>query len=204
MTPRPGTFLTRSSELLLGVCALGLLLAATPARANELQVLKQQLEAMQKKIDALERKSAPKEAPANAVTAGDFKGSLKLPGSDTSFSIYGYVKGDAIFNSRSAGGQNPIGDQFLLPSAIPVGPTAGANERKQVTLHARQTRLGIRSVTPNTPWGPLTTLFELDLFGASLSGGPTVANSAGDELVSNRNSPSLRHAYGTIGNLGFG
>lgn len=195
------SFLPRTNGILFAT--LGLLLSPTAARADDLQVLKQQLEAVHKKIEQLE-KGAQKAAPANAVTAGDFKGSFKLPGTDTSLSIYGFVKGDAIFSDRSAGGQNAIGDQFLLPSAIAVGPTAGANEKRQLTLHARQSRLGIRSVTPNTPWGPVTTLFEWDLFGASLAGGPGLANSAGDELVSNRTAPSLRHAYGTIGNLGVG
>lgn len=216
------SFRTKSeftSAALLGASALGLLLAGTPTRADDLQVLKQQIEAMQKKIEQLEKSQTTQErtqqeiktkveagavSPASVVTAGDFKGSYKLPGTDTSFSVYGFVKGDAIISSRSAGGQNAIGDQFLLPSAIPVGPGAGGNERKQTTLHARQSRLGLRTSTPNTPWGLVTTLLELDLFGASNAGGPALANSSGDELVSGRNAPSLRHAYATIGNFGIG
>ncbi len=208
---RPGT-------ALVGVSALGLILMGAPARADELQSLKQQLEAIQQRIERLEKSQATQQkaqkelktrvdegtvSPATVVTAGDFKGSFKLPGTDTSFSIFGYVKGDVIVSSRSAGGQNAIGDQFLVPSAIPVGPTAGANEKNQTTFTARQSRLGVRSSTP-TSYGPLSTLLEVDFYGPGLGGGQTLAGSAGDELVSNRNAPSLRHAYGTLGNLGVG
>ncbi len=207
---------------LLGVSALGalgLLSAGAPTWADDLQVLRQELEAMQKKVEQLEKSQAAQEkaqkdletkveegvvSPANAVTAGDFRGSFKLPGTDTSLSIYGFVKGDVIFSSRSAGGQNSISDQFLNPGGIPVGPTAGANEKNQLTLHARQTRLGVRSSTPTTRWGPLSTVLEVDFFGPGLGGGPALANSAGDELVSGRTAPALRLAYGTIGNLGVG
>lgn len=197
--------------------ALGLVLMSGQARADELGSLKQQLEVLQDKIEHLEKnqtrhEQARKEletkvekaaAPANAVTAGDLKGSFKLPGSNTSVNIGGFIKGDVIISSRSAGGQNALGDQFLLPSAIPVGPAAGANEKNQTTLTARQSRLSIRTSTP-TGFGPLTTLLEGDFYGASLAGGTGIPNSAGDELVSGRNALSLRHAYGTIGNLGVG
>jgi len=130
-------------------------------------------------------------AQANAVTGGDIPGSFKLPGSDTSVRIGGYVKLDALFNSRSAGA-NSQGDQLLVPGLIPVGPGAGDNESNQLTMHARQSRLNVTTSTP-TGYGPLTTFIEGDFFGAD-----------GNQVVSNSHNFRLRHAFGTIGNFGAG
>lgn len=206
------------ASVLLRMSVLGVLLAAAPARAeDDVQALKRQLEALQQKIEQLERNQAQQNAvqqkqeqvqkelqskaqktdsvfPANVVTAGDFPGSFKLPGTNTSFSIFGFLKGDAVFSSRSAG-VNSAADQFFSPAAIPVGPGAGDNEKRQVTLHARQSRFGIRTVTPATPFGPVTILVEGDFFG-------TPSNL--DESTSNGAAFRLRHAYATIGNLGIG
>lgn len=213
MKNKPDRLISRPLRA-LGVMSVSVLLAA-PARGGEINDLKRQLEVLQEKIEQVEQnQSKQKEAQreletkvetAAVVTAGDTKGSFKLPGLNTSVTIAGFIKGDVVFSSRSAGGQNNLGDQFLLPSSIPVGPTAGANEKNQLTLTARQSRLAVRTSTP-TPFGAFTTLLEGDFYGASLAGGGAggIANSAGDELVSGRNALSLRHAYGTIGNLGVG
>ena len=91
--------------------------------------------------------SDPKAAPGNAVTAGATKGSFKLPGADTSVTIGGYVKLDAIFSDKSVG-VDSVGDQQLNASLIPVGPAAGTHKKDQVTLHARQTRLSLATSTP--------------------------------------------------------
>jgi hypothetical protein len=128
------------------------------------------------------------QAPAGPVTGGDTPGSFKLPGSDTSVRIGGFLKLDAVFSSRSAGVNNQ-GDQLLTPQTIPVGPGAGDNERRQLTLHARESRLNVGTSTP-TKHGPLVTFVEGDFFG-----------SPGNESVSNSNDFRLRHAYGSLGGL---
>lgn len=125
------------------------------------------------------------------VTGGATPGSFKLPGSDTSIAIFGYAKLDAIYSTRSAG-VAALGDQFLFPSQIPVGPGAGDNEKRQFTLHARQSRFGVRTATP-TDWGPVSVLIEGDLFGAD-----------GNESTSNSHSLRLRHAWGSIGPFSAG
>jgi hypothetical protein len=81
------------------------------------------------------------------VTAGATPGSFKLPGSQTSVTLGGYVKFDAIYSNHSAG-VGSTGDQELEPGSIPVGPAAGANERNQVKLHARQSRVFAKTSTP--------------------------------------------------------
>lgn len=125
-------------------------------------------------------------APANAVTGGATPGSFKLPGSDTSVKIGGYIKVDGIFNSRSAGG---TADQELEAGGIPL---SDANEDRQLTLHARQTRLNIGTSTPSA-LGEVKTFLEGDFFGAS-----------GNEVVSNSHNLRLRHAFGSIGGLLIG
>ncbi|THF59321.1 hypothetical protein E6O51_16155 [Pseudothauera rhizosphaerae] len=176
--------------------AIAAALAAPAAHADtqdELKVLKAQIEALQKSLAALEQKQNRIEtqvSPANVVTAGATKGSFKLPGSDTSIKIGGYVKLDAIHSSRSAGA-NSQADLVLVPGSIPVG-NAADNEKRQTKLHARQTRLNLGTHTP-TAWGDLTTFFEIDFFGAD-----------GNEIVSNSNNVRLRHALASLGPLSVG
>jgi hypothetical protein len=179
--------IARPKTLLLSIaaaCAGGL---GAAARADELQDLKAQLDALTKKVAEMESKQ-PAAAPANAVTGGATPGSFKLPGSNTSVTVGGYVKLDAIYSDKSAG-VNSTADQEYEAGAVPVGPDAGANERNQVKLHARQSRLFVKTATPSA-YGDLGTYLEFDLFGAS-----------GNESVSNSNNLRLRHAYGTLGPL---
>jgi len=130
---------------------------------------------------------------AAPVTGGATKGSFKLPGSDTSVSLGGYVKLDAILSDKSAG-VDSVGDQALNASLIPVGPGAGAHKKDQVTLHARQTRLSLSTSTP-TGLGEMRTYVEGDFFGDLLNS---------NESVTNSNGFRLRLAYGALGNFSAG
>jgi hypothetical protein len=169
--------------------AASLAALVAPAHADELSDVKAQVDLLLKRVAELEKKPAAA-APmaANVVTGGATKGSFKLPGSDTSVTIGGYVKLDAVFSDKSAG-VGSTGNMELEPGTIAVGPNAGANERNQVKLHARQSRLFVKTSTP-TGYGELGTYLEYDLFGAN-----------GNESVSNSNGLRVRHAYGTLGGL---
>lgn len=174
--------------------ALAATVAAPPVQADALSDLRTQIETLQKQVDALTKQPPAAAAPpatAQAVTGGATPGSFKLPGSETSVTIGGYAKLDAIYSSRSAGVAS-LGDQFLFPSLIPVGPDAGANEKNQVTLHGRQSRLLVRTSTPSR-FGAVTTLIEGDFFGAD-----------GNESSSNSHALRIRHVYGSIGKLSGG
>jgi hypothetical protein len=174
--------------------AIGLSGTATVARAGEMEDLRAQLEALQKKFSELERKQEAAEkkqaaaAPNNVVTGGATKGSFKLPGSNTSVIVGGYVKLDAVFSNPSAGVDTKA-DLSLDPTAIPVGPTAGSNEHNQLKFGARESRLFVKTNTP-TSLGDLNTHVEFDFYGAD-----------GNESVSNSHGFRLRHAYGTLGNF---
>jgi hypothetical protein len=182
------------AKALVSAIALGLAGSATAVRADELQDLKTQIEALQKKVGELEMKQETVEkkqavaVPDNFVTGGTTKGSFKLPGSNTSVTLGGYVKLDAVFSNPSAG-VDTKGDLFLDPTTIVVGPDAGNNERNQVKFGARESRLFVKTNTP-TAFGDLNTHVEFDFYGAD-----------GNESVSNSHGFRLRHAYGTLGNL---
>lgn len=105
---------------------------------------------------------------------GDFPGSLRIPGSKTSFQIGGYVQLDSIFDSDRIGNK----DAFVV-SAIPTGgDKTGAGDSN---FSIRQTRLFLKTQTPTDNWGDLVTYVEIDFFGTD-----------GAE-------PRIRHAYGQIG-----
>lgn len=121
------------------------------------------------------------------------KPTFLFPGTDTSVTLGGYIKLDAILSDKSAG-VDSVGDQMLNPNLIPVGPDAGAHKKNQVTLHARQTRLSFATSTP-TSRGDLTTYVEGDFFGDLPNGNETSTNSSGFRL---------RHAYGALGGFSAG
>jgi hypothetical protein len=182
------------TKVLVSAIAVGLGGLASAVEADTLQDMKAQIETLQKKVLELEQKQQTAEqkqaaaAPDNVVTGGATKGSFKLPGSNTSVTLGGYVKLDAVFSNPSAG-VDTKGDLSLDPTTIPVGPGAGNNERNQVKFGARESRLFVKTNTP-TSMGDLNTHVEFDFYGAD-----------GNESVSNSHGFRLRHAYGTLGNL---
>jgi hypothetical protein len=105
---------------------------------------------------------------------GDFPGSVRIPGTKTSFQIGGYVQADAIFDADRIGNK----DAFVV-STIPTGGTkTGAGD---TNFSIRQTRLFLKTQTPTENWGDLVTYIEVDFMGTD-----------GAE-------PRIRHAYGQIG-----
>jgi hypothetical protein len=123
-------------------------------------------------------------APADAVVGGDFPGSFKLPGSDTSLAIHGYTKLDFFYDPDAR-----IGDSFVQ-SSIPGNHNALSNTGPQVRLSARQSRISFETRTP-TDYGQVGTYIQGDFFGTS-------PGSAGGNNTSNFR---IRHAYGTLGNF---
>lgn len=116
-----------------------------------------------------------------AVTVGDVKGTFKIPGTETSLGMGGYIKADVLLNNVSAG-RDRLGDQLFLPSQIPIG---AAGEHSQVTFHAKESRLWLKSFTPSS-FGDINTYVEIDFLG-----------DAGTSTYT----PRLRHAYGSMGNF---
>lgn len=165
----------------------------------EVDALKEQMRILMERIDQLEQQQATSDqqveeklaemegkvdtVPANVVVGGDIPGSFKLPGSDTSVAVSGYVKGDFIYDLDA-----DVGDSFSVASI----PLDSAPDRDNVRLHARQSRLRVKSHTDLGNGGAIDTHIEGDFFGGG-----------GNQFFSNSSSFRIRHAYGAY-NTGNG
>ena len=169
----------RVGAAILGLAA-ALAICAAPAGGSEIDDLKkqvqklmkriEQLEANEKKMDAAQKKLA--EDSKKALATGDFPGSWKMPGTNTSVSFSGYVKFDAIHDFNT-----DLGDSFEAYSDFPL---KGVDDRPKTSFHARQSRIRFDSLT-KTDAGDLKTRIEGDFY--YNSGAPF----------------RLRHAYGSLG-----
>src|SRR5437764_8186143 len=81
---------------------------------------------------------------------GDFPGSVRIPGTKTSFQIGGYVQLDAIFDTDRIGNK----DSFVVSSIPTGGEKTGAGS---TNFSVRQTRLFLKTQTPTANWGDLGT-----------------------------------------------
>ena len=198
--------------------AAALALALSPAaRADELSDLKAQLDAamksmqaLQKRVEALEAEKATAAAPAPATAAAPpaaaqpaeravaAAGVVVAPNEKpvegapdagkARLEVYGFVQADIIqdFNQM-----NPQWDATLRPSQIPVNcppntvpGDAGCGANGATTFSVRQSRLGFNGFLP-TSMGELRTQFEFDLFGVGADAGQTTFR--------------LRQAWGELG-----
>jgi len=165
---------------------MALALFAAPAAGGEIDDLKAQIKALMERLEALEARekkmkadmmAAQEAAQKKAVATGDFPGSWKMPGTNTSVSFSGYVKLDAIHDI-----DQDLGDSFFIydwgggGSAIALD---GGTSEPKTSLHARQTRLRFDSLTP-TGAGQLKTRIETDFYGGG-------------------NALRMRHAYASLG-----
>lgn len=152
-------------------------LAGTPAAAAEIDELKAQIEALQKRlgeIEARQKEMGAKQAPAaKAVMGGAKPGSWRMPGSDTSVSFSGYVKADAYYDTGKQDGET------FSAASIPLDDQQADIDDGRFGLGARQSRIRFDTDTP-TGWGGLSTRIETDFYGS------------GKVL-------RLRHAYASLG-----
>ena len=118
------------------------------------------------------------------VTAGDFEGSISLPGSTASMRIGGYVQADMGYDFDSLG----FSDSLNLRT-IPLDGSS-SDGREVFRSHARYTRLNF-DVRDQTRLGEFRSFLELAFFG---SGNDTT----------NNYTPVLRHAAAGVGDVFVG
>ncbi len=180
---------------LLGGVALSVMAAG--AQADELSALKAQLESLQARVNTLETQPATTTVPdgVSLISFARGQGTLAnwgpdqtahegtqpadrgftinvtptadMPAPVAEIVVYGYVKGDVIYDFNHF-----VGDSFA-PSALASSPR---REKDHITLHAKQTRFGIKSKV-DTAIGQIRTVVEGDFFTGT-------------------NTFRLRHAYG--------
>ena len=156
--------------------------AIAPANADERAAVEAQIEALQARVGALEaRRARARVTAAAAVERGSKPRSWKLPGTNTSMQLGGYAKLDIIYDLNASSGDT------LGITGLPIDGSAAGNRQGNFRIHARQSRLWIKTWTP-TDWGGMATVIEADFFGGG-----------GNQLVSNSNSFRIRKAYGRLG-----
>ena len=170
-----------------GLAVTALLLGATgAARADGHASLKQELRMLNERMQELEAKLAETEGKVDEtrdraiLSTGKSPGSFLIPGTDTEFSISGYVKADFIYDLKQKQGST------IYPAGLDMKP---GDEQGHFQAHAKQSRLKISTSTP-TPLGDLNTVIETDFFGTG-----------GNENQSNSYGMRLRNAYVQIGGL---
>jgi TolA-binding protein len=126
------------------------------------------LEARIRKIEAATQKSP--ELPPDIVSAGDFPGSIRIPGTDAAIKFGGRIRTSGVLTL------DPLGtDDRFLTNSIPVGEPPTSGEAKRTNISARASRLNIEFRTPSGA-EELRAYFEGDFAGEA-------------------NSFRLRHAY---------
>lgn len=170
--------------LLAAAMGAGLVPAVHAADADRMGQLEQQLKALQKEIEAMKKLTPTAQELTDlrdqvmaqgkeSVVAGDIPNSFRMPGSDTSLRIYGYVEANAIHDNKGTA----QGDFGTVMAAQPLN-NSGAREGGD-TFNSGNTRFGFETSTP-TAYGPLHTVIE----GHFYNSGNGASNFR------------LRHAYG--------
>jgi len=115
------------------------------------------LEERIKKVEASTQKSP--ELPPDIVSAGDFPGSIRIPGSDAAIKFGGRVRTSVVLTL------DPLGtDDRFLTNSIPVGTAPTSGEDKRTNISARASRLNIEFRTPGGK-EELRAFFEGDFAG---------------------------------------
>ncbi len=99
--------------------------------------------------------------------------------------VYGFAMMDAGYDFKQV---NPDWFDVIRPTKLPSRKNE-FGEDGNTYFSVRQTRFGAKSEVP-TSLGPLSTIFEFELFGTGVDAGQTTFR--------------LRHAYGELGHFGAG
>lgn len=147
-------------------------------------------------VAALVAGSAPAHADGAAPGGGSFPGSFLVPGTDTSFKIGGYVKGDLVYDTGPritpiANGFDPT--LFPLDSFGKGGPAAAHSVHGATQLTADESRFNIETRTP-TGYGEFKTFLEGDFRDPN-----GLTHSSTFMTETNSSGFRIRYAYGTLG-----
>ncbi|MEM7613268.1 MAG: DcaP family trimeric outer membrane transporter [Pseudomonadota bacterium] len=170
------------------------LAAQVAAQAAEIEALRAELERRAGNDDDAQISITPPgentEAPlgrfpdAAIITAGDFDGAIKLPDSQASVKIGGFVRAEGSYDFDSLGFQDVV-NQRRIP--LDGTPEDGANQSR---FHVRNSRFNIDYRRPSD-MGTIRAFLEFDFFGG------------GDEFINNYE-VRIRHVAANIGNFFVG
>ncbi|MDX1633947.1 MAG: DcaP family trimeric outer membrane transporter [Marinobacter sp.] len=176
--------LTRSIALVTLTVGSG----AALAQESELEALKKQVERLEKQVS--ERIEAPEYDAKNLYLLQDGNG-FKI--GNTTITIAGFIKADAIFGSDGNGTRNSY--SVGLPRTFASAAATDTGDWK-TGFTARESRFSLGTKTPDVAGSTLTTYLEMDFQGG--------IDAPGNEVVSNSYNPRLRQAYGSWNSWDFG
>ena len=168
------------------------------AKSDELTDLKTQVQALQKRLQALEGEKARSSAGQSALTARasalpvkatvqpisldppvvapNEKPEIRVAGPEKPrVELYGQAQVDAIYDAKK---MDPTWQAAFRPSKIavncpPVGTDPGCGTNGQTTFSVRQSKFGVKGFLPTTE-GVVKTQFEFDLYGMGANAGETM------------------------------
>jgi uncharacterized coiled-coil protein SlyX len=180
--------------------------AAKAAQAAELQVMKDQMAALAKQLEDL-RAAIPgmlaqqdlakrleaveaatekvPELPKTIVSAGDFPGSIRIPGTDTAIKFGGRIRAAAIFTLGPLGSE----DRFLTNSIPVEADDEAAGKGRRTTFSANTSRFNFEVRTP-VGENYMRAFIEGDFFG--------------NTAIDTRTAFRLRHAFAQYRGFLFG
>jgi hypothetical protein len=121
-------------------------------------------DSLEKRLKSIETstKKSP-ELPPDVVAAGDFPGSIRIPGSDAAIKFGGRIRTALVLTL------DPLGtDDRFLTNSIPVGGTFTSGEEMRTNISSRASRLNIEFRTPAGK-EELRAFFEGDFAGTANS-----------------------------------
>jgi len=108
---------------------------------SNLPAWEDKLEERIKKVEAATQKSP--ELPPDVVSAGDFPGSIRIPGSDAAIKFGARLRTAVVLTL------DPLGtDDRFLTSSIPVGQPSSSGDARRTNISARASRLNTEFRTP--------------------------------------------------------
>jgi hypothetical protein len=141
-------------------------LAELKKRLDELEQLVPQAaqqEALDERLKRIEEASQKvPELASTMVSAGDFPGSIRIPGTDAAIKFGGRIRTALVFTLDALGS-----DDRFLTNSIPVEPDdAAAGKGKRTTFTANTSRFNFEMRTP-TGVGQMRAFIEGDFFGST-------------------------------------
>ena len=140
-------------------------LADMKRRLDEIEQLLPAAEEQQKLEERLARveKEDKPDLPPNVVSAGDFPGSMKIPGTDAAVKFGGRIRTAAVFTLAPLGS-----DDRFLTNSIPVETIdSAAGEGRRTVFTANTSRFNFEMRTP-TGVGQVRTFIEGDFTGSNV------------------------------------
>ncbi len=177
----------QGAEIQAQKAGLAELEARLAALSDELAVMKGELPAAKEQQELADRLKRVEEAaqkepelPPTVVSAGDFPGSIRIPGTDAAVKFGGRVRTAGVFTLGPLGSE----DRFLTNSIPVEADDEAAGKGARTTFSANTSRLNFEVRTP-TGAGHMRAFLEGDFFGST--------------TTEKRTDFRLRHAFAQFG-----